>query len=153
MLRKNNGHLDLVRLGKRFKQLELFIHSQETNDVKGKTFHKQGFIQMRRHLEIFTPFTSHFVTFLFNRTSTCQSLKSDGIFWYRSLLQRIKLHQRRWKPDIGFAVLRSTENPVHDIAPQKVILNLKRRLTVANIATTDKYGTIHLLRTQNFPKN
>ena len=45
MLRKNNGIIDLVRLGKRFEQVELFIHSQDANDVKRKTFHKQGFIQ------------------------------------------------------------------------------------------------------------
>ena len=45
----NSGNLDLVRLGKKFEQLELSIQSQETSDVKRKTFHKQGVIQKTPH--------------------------------------------------------------------------------------------------------
>lgn len=79
----NSGNLDLVRLGKKFEQLELSIQSQETSDVKRKTFHKQGVIQKTPHSQngIFYPSTSHFLTFLFNQICTCQSLKSYKTFW------------------------------------------------------------------------
>lgn len=71
MLRKNNGIIDLVRLGKRFEQVELFIHSQDANDVKRKTFHKQGFIQKRCHTQIFTPELCHaFVQLSFHMSIT-----------------------------------------------------------------------------------